>query len=216
MENVQCKLPALPSLDAEQAIHGQRPEFMDKEWFLNGTVMPPGQEFLVLGIKKVVQRWEDGKPVEAIVEHPDRELPDVEALNQAIPKSEWDITPDGKPRPPWSLSYAVYLLRLQDAQIFTSINSTQGQRAAAKSLSDSIRWMCALKQKMVWPVVTLGSQLFSKRFKNYRPDFVIVPGGWRELSGDGFVEVKQLTASDVGQKVEKPTLAEEMSDAIEF
>src|SRR5262245_22795060 len=97
MENVQNKLPALPTLDAEQAIHGQRIEFIDKEWFLNGVVIPSGQEFLVLGIKKVVQRWEDGKPVEAIVEHPDRELPDIEALNRAIPQSEWDMTPDGEP-----------------------------------------------------------------------------------------------------------------------
>ena len=41
MENVQCKLPALPTLDVEQAIHGQRIEFVDKEWFLNDAVMPP-------------------------------------------------------------------------------------------------------------------------------------------------------------------------------
>src|SRR5215470_2460313 len=89
MENVQCKLPALPTLDVEQAIHGQRIEFVDKEWFLNDAVMPPGQEFLVLGIKKVAQRWENGKPDEAIVERPDRKLPDIEALNAAILQSEY-------------------------------------------------------------------------------------------------------------------------------
>jgi len=216
MENVQCKLPALPTLDVEQAIHGQRIEFVDKEWFLNDAVMPPGQEFLVLGIKKVAQRWENGKPAEAIVERPDRELPDIEALNAAILQSEWETTPDGQLRPPWSLAYAVYLLRLHDAQIFTVINSTDGQRVAAVTLHNSIEWMCALKGTMVWAIVTLRSQLFSKRFKKHRPDFVIAPNGWRELSGNGLVEVKQLTAATIGQKVEEPTLAEEMKDAVRF
>ena len=53
MENVQCKLPALPTLDVEQAIHGQRIEFVDKEWFLNDAVMPPGiKSFLSSALRK--------------------------------------------------------------------------------------------------------------------------------------------------------------------
>jgi hypothetical protein len=214
MEKVQNKLPALPTLNAEQAIHGQRIAFQDQKWFLNEILIPADQEFLVLGIKKVVQRWEGNKPVDPIVEQPGKDLPDVAALNSAIPEEQWPLGPDNQPRAPWSLAYAVYLLRLPGAQICTSINGTGGQRVAAVALRDAIEWMAALKQEFVWPVVTLGAQLYSKRFKKYRPDYAIVR--WCRFGGDGLTEVKQLTAGDVGEKVEKPTLAEEMNDAIPF
>src|SRR5262249_47014064 len=61
------------------------------------------QLFLVVGTAECVQRWEDGKPVETITDKP---LPDVDKLNEAIPKEEWDEGING-PSPPWQRQRAV-------------------------------------------------------------------------------------------------------------
>jgi hypothetical protein len=203
----------LPVLSAEQGIHGKLIQFKDRQHLLrDGTAIPPDRVFLVLGMKKVAQRWENGLPIEEIVEQPGENL-DVAALNGKVPKDECELGEDGQPKAPWSQAYAIHLLDLKDAQIFTHINSTNGQGAAYGTLKDRVQWMQALRRELVLPIVTLGEELFSKRFRKYRPEFVII--GWRKFGG-GSAEPKQLEkpSGSIGEKVAEPTLKEALDDEI--
>ena len=58
-------------------------------WNSNGrtpTGAPRRAELVIVGIKRVLQKWKDGKP-EVIDTFP---LPDPELLNDAIPNNEWE------------------------------------------------------------------------------------------------------------------------------
>jgi hypothetical protein len=213
-EKVNLPVPALPILNADRGLNGPLAKFVDKLWTLEEEPIPPDERFWVLGNKKVAQHWENGRVVEEIVEP--NELPDINALNAKIPKETWELGADGiTPQPPWSIAAAVYLLRERDALVCTSINKTGGQHAAANSLRSRIEWMCALKNELVWPIVTLGSKLHSRQFKKHRPDFIVVE--WRRFGG-GPVEPPQLEkpSGSIGEKVEPPTLKEELNDEIGF
>ena len=60
----------------------------------DGLPIPPAPK-LVLGMRTILRRWVDKKPID-IAEHP---LPDVDALNAAIPKP-WPTGLNGQEEPP--------------------------------------------------------------------------------------------------------------------
>ena len=213
MANVDQNDSKLPVLNAEQGVHGKIVQFKDREHLLrDGTAIPPDQAFLILGARPILQRWEQRIPVEENVEQP---LPDVEQLNDEIPKDQWELDDNGKPKAPWSPAWAVYLLDPKDAQIYTHINGTKGQKVAYETLRSKIEWMRALRGELVLPIVTLGDELFSKQFRKYRPEFVIID--WRRFGG-GPAKPKRLEkpSGSIGEKVEEPTLREELDDEILF
>ena len=51
--------------------------------------------------------------------HPRQALTDPDALNAAIPMTEWELDLDGKPRPPWELIYAIYMIDLATGATYT-------------------------------------------------------------------------------------------------
>jgi hypothetical protein len=156
----------------------------------------------------------DLKQIELVIRI-EMDFPDVAALNDQIPKNQWELDAiTGEPRAPWSLAYAVYLFDPTDAQIYTHINSTNGQRVAYATLRERIEWMRAYRGETVAPIVTLSDKLFSKRFGKFRPEFVIVE--WRRPPGEP-TEPKRLEkppSGIMGEKVEPPSLGEELNDAI--
>src|SRR5262245_1956043 len=93
-QTVQNKLLALPVLDADKATHGPLGKFRDRDWLLQEMPISPEEKFLVLGIRKVVQRWEDGRVVEEILDQPNKELPNPDKLNTAIPMNTWELGAD--------------------------------------------------------------------------------------------------------------------------
>src|SRR5271165_6422893 len=138
----------IPILNSERGTHGLIIQYKDRQHMLtSGTVIPPDRQFLAIGMKRVIQYWQGGvpDPSKDIVEQPGVEFPDVAALNNKVPKEQWELDNAGNPRPPWSLSYAIYLLDMKDAQIYTHINSTKGQCRAFEALQGRIQWMCALR-----------------------------------------------------------------------
>jgi crossover junction endodeoxyribonuclease RuvC len=210
----------LPVLNADRGTHGELIQFKDpprQHLRQDGTAMPPDWRGLVINMAKVIQFWQGGRPDPSkdIVEQPGKEFPDVAALNDQIPKSQWELDDNGNPRAPWSVSYAVYLFDPNDAQIYTHINSTGGQREAYRTLRERIELMRAYRGETVAPVVTLGEKIFSKRFNKYRAEFV--PVEWRRPPGEP-AEPKRLEKSPsgglIGEKVEPPTLSEELNDAV--
>jgi hypothetical protein len=74
--------------------------------------------------------------------------------------------------------------------------------------------MRAYRGETVAPIVTLGEKLFSKRFNKFRAEFVIVE--WRRPRGEP-VEPRRIEKSPagfIGEKVEAPTLKEELNDEV--
>jgi hypothetical protein len=203
--------PRVPVLNAEEGIHGKLIQFKDRQHLLrDGTVVPADRKFAVIGRRKIAQRWEAGIPVDEIVEQSGTPL-DVAALNDAVPTDEWETDEvTGEPRPPWSLSFAIYVVDLKDAQIYTCINSTKGQAAAYGTLGNRIEWMSAIRGEPVLPIVTLGEELFSKRFRKYRPEFVIVD--WRKP------DALSTPLAPISHRIATPTntTAEDLGDEIPF
>jgi hypothetical protein len=209
----------LPALNADRGTHGELILYKDRQHLLSdSTAIPPDRQFLVIGMTKVIQFWQGGRPDNSKdkVEQPGKEFSDIDVvkLNDKVPKKQWELDLNGEPKPPWSLAYAIYLFDPKDAQIYTHIGSTGGQRVAFLTLRERIEWMHAYRGETVAPIVTLGEKLFSKRFGKYRAEFIIVE--WRRPRGEP-AEPKRLEKSPsgiIGEKVSEPTLKEELDDEI--
>jgi hypothetical protein len=173
--------------------------------------MPPGREYLVRGTRATVLHFEGGKVVDEI-EYIDGK-PDVAALNEKIPRSQWELGHDGEPRPAWVLSWAVLLLDTQDAGLYKHTGTSKGQCVAFKSLQKRINWMQNLRGELIVPIVTLGDELFSRRFKKYRPEFIIKD--WRRFKNGPTGAMRlEKPKEPVGEKVEAPAEKDELDDII--
>ena len=76
-------------------------------------------ELIVTDILRVAQKWKDGKPVETRILGPGENFPDLEALNEAAPKSEWVEGPDGQKRGPHQNQYIAHALDPKTMDQFT-------------------------------------------------------------------------------------------------
>jgi len=134
---------------------------------------------LVIGYTTVLRRWKDQKP-EYKTERP---LPDPEDLNAAIPVAEWETGLDGKPMPPWKLTFVVYLVELETGALFTYAHDTFGAMQAYTVLEEQIAVYRLLRGEDVWPVVLLEKRPWKSRKwgMQIRPHYQIVD--WRRTGG---------------------------------
>lgn len=176
------------------------------KWLLNNKP-PPDLRLLVVGTAAVAQHWQDGKVVASIW---DGDLAEVcEEGNEAIPKDQWEILPDGKQKKPWSVSSVVYLVDISTAKKLTVAAATVGQKIAVEILSDQIATMRKLRGGEVIPEIRLGVDSFPTRFgtRKPRPDYDVV--NWFDPSGKAAPQLALPT-------VEEPTTGEILSDEIPF
>jgi hypothetical protein len=145
-------------------------------------VQPVEGPYLLLGMEQGYQRWKDQTLIDEIIDKP---LPDLEQLNAAIPKSEWEPGPDGHPSPPYSHQYCVYLLDPNDGQFFTLMNKTVGMKILWESLAERWKVMRHLRGADVIAVVNLATRPFktAKWGIKYRPDLKVLE--WRKPGGGG-------------------------------
>jgi hypothetical protein len=137
-------------------------------------------EMLVLGISECVRRYKDGK-WEIIDTKP---LPCPDDLNSKIPVSEWQIGIDGKPRPPWEHTVAVYLINTATGEVFTFVGATTGARIAYEHIRDAVATKRFLQGAKVVPLVRLSERPMRTKFgPRTRPHFEIV--GWKSPPEDG-------------------------------
>src|SRR5262249_19491638 len=74
-------------------------------------------ELIPIDIIRVVQKWIDGMPVETIIVAPGEKFPDIKAMNEEAPQSEWREY-SGEMVGPWQMQYLVYLLNAQTLDKF--------------------------------------------------------------------------------------------------
>jgi hypothetical protein len=136
----------------------------------DGLPIPPTPK-LVIGMRRIVRRWLDHKPID-ITEQP---LPDVDALNAAIPKP-WPLGLSGQEEPPHAVHYVVQFCDPQTGQLYTFVNKTYGSKLTYEQLEDQIAVMCALRGANVVPVVLLDqAPMKTRNFgTKLRPHFKVI------------------------------------------
>src|SRR5262245_63076661 len=107
-------------LPGDRVMRGITARWSDTSSWVDRDGLPLPETMLVIGYTTVLRRWVNKKP-EYIVEHP---LPDPKLLNDAIPVTEWEVGLDGKPRPPWALTFVIYAVDLKTGALFTYASST--------------------------------------------------------------------------------------------
>jgi hypothetical protein len=186
--------------------------------------LPADLELVAVDVGRVVQRWQDQQPVETIVLQPHQKFPDVEEMNEKVPRKEWVEGPDGQPRGPWQAQHILYLLDPKTMDRFTFPTGTAGGRIAIHELRDKLMWMRRLRGPNIYPVVTLADTFMNTRFGGrQRPHFKIVR--WVRLGGEGGeVEALQPPVDKPVQPtpepelplttVKEPSIQEDMDDEI--
>jgi hypothetical protein len=193
-----------------------------------GNEIPGDLELVAADVIRLVQKWQDRKPVETIVLQPHQKFPNVEAMNDAVPRDEWEEGPAGL-HGPWQSQHLLYLVNLETMDKYSFPSSTVGGRIAIRDLRERIVWMRRLKGSDVYPVVTLSRSWMNTKYGGrWRPAFNIKPN-WVRLGG-GEAEalppspatsptpiaasVQQVAPQSDLPKVSEPSLKEEMNDEI--
>jgi len=197
----------------------------------DGDELSTDLELVAVDIGRVVQKWSDGQPVETIILEPHQKFPDVEEMNEKVPKKEWVEGPDGNMRGPWQAQHILYLLDPKTMDKYTFPTGTTGGRIAIRELVDKTTWMRRLRGPNVYAVVLPSDTFMNTKWGGrQRPHFKIVR--WVSLGGEGG-QVEALpppppppTSKDAPapqttsqpdlplNEVKEPSLAEEMDDEI--
>jgi hypothetical protein len=201
----------------DRVIVGVMTRCVDGQWTGDGMPIPKDTRLLALATTMVLQHWQDETPIETIRAKPGQSytaLVDLrDDLNSKIDESTWETGMDGSPRPPWVLSFIVYMLNPVTAEKFTYVNSTIGARIAVADLKDKVASMRAIKGEHVIAEVELASKPMKTKFgQKIRPHFDVV--GWKTF--DTGHKPAQLESPRGIQPVEPPTLGEEIKDEISF
>lgn len=176
---------------------------VDGRWEDKDGLTPP-DNLMAMGTARCLQCWKDQQPVDTIVETEAEPLPDADELNAAIPVEEWEKGLDGKPRPPWQVQCAVYLIDPVSGSTWTFINSTMGARIAYERLTDKFRWMRRLRGDNIAPIVKLDSRPMKTTFgQKMRPEFTILE--WRDLGGGKAAAPLQIAHEAVPAPAAVPT-----------
>jgi hypothetical protein len=193
--------------DQEKQINGPFVKFLDGEWTIGGMPIDDPYRPIALDVAHTYTRWQNQSVIDEIADKP---LPDLDELNAAIPKEEWELDMDGKPRPPWSNTFKIFFLDTATGERSIYATSTIGGKIAWGRLVDKTQWMRRLRGENVVARVELDVAPMKTRFgMKKRPDFKILE--WVDLNSG-----TPLPAADAPQlqKVEEPTVAEDLNDEI--
>jgi hypothetical protein len=186
----------------------------------DGDELPADLELVAVDVARVVQKWQDQKPVKTIILEPHQKFPDIKKMNEETPKEEWIEDDKGNVRGPYQAQHIVYLLDLKTMDKFTYPTGTIGGAIAVGELVRKINWIRKLRGRNVHAIVKLDKTWWpTSHGGRFRPHFV---ARWVRLGGDGG-EVEALpspahpTTSQPElplNEVKEPSLAEDMNDEI--
>jgi hypothetical protein len=163
-------------------------------------------ELIVVDVPRVVQKWQHGK-AETRILGPGEPVPDIEALNAAVPDEEKEVGPNGQKTGPYQFVYVVYFFHEPSVKKFTYITGSVGGGICVRELVDALKWFRKWRQASVCPIIQLGTTFMPTRFGGrQRPYFNILR--WvRPNDGQGEAAVltprdpPRLGAANVNQKM---------------
>jgi hypothetical protein len=189
----------------------------EAEWVTgDGDELSQDRELVAVDTIRIVQKWIDQKPEETVFVAPGQPFPDVKAMNDKAPKSEWRENLNGEMVGPWQAQHVLYLVDPQTLDKFSYPTSTVGGTVALRELCDKVKWLREAKRNHnAHAVVTLSDKHMNTRFGGrQRPHFNIVR--FIELGGDGALSASKPLAIEGGatglHEVKEPTLKEELND----
>jgi hypothetical protein len=148
--------------------------------------------------------------------------------NDQVPKSEWLVDMNGKPKGPWQFQQVCHLLDPKSMAQFHWVDSTTGGSICIRECIDSVKAMRRFRPGAA-PVIELSEKFMNTKFGGRnRPHFII--RSWVNLPGSEpqqaaalpapiSAAAKPITTLDVAaplETVKPPTVAEEMNDEIGF
>ena len=188
------------SLTSGHIIKGQILKWNETSGWCDRDGLRPPETMLAIALSEALQCWKNRKPVETIVDKP---LPDVNDLNEAVPRSEWELDLAGKPKGPWSHQVIVYLIDPTSGGFYTYLNSTIGARIVVEQLKEKVITMRALRGARVVPVVKLSHRPMKTSFGiKHRPEFEVLD--WRHWGGGGSAVSGPATPQISGPTSESP------------
>jgi hypothetical protein len=187
------------------------------EWEVDGDVIDPATRLILIDVARIVTRWgKDKKPLETMVLEPGEKFPDVEAWNDALPKSEWVEGMNG-PRGPWQSQQIVYFVNPKTMAQYHWADGSVGGSIAIREAVESTKAMRRFRPGAA-PVVELSSKHMNTKFGGReRPHFEIL--NWITLPGSEAPSPGNaaLPAPPAGIKAVEPvSIAEELNDEIGF
>jgi hypothetical protein len=191
----------------------------------DGEKVSPGLELVAVDIIRVVQKWENKRPVGTPrILGPGEKIPDIKALNEACPKSEWGTDPNGKPQGPYQLQYVLYLINLATMDRYTYPTNTTGGGICAHDFVDKVKLMRQFRGEHVFAVLTLSDIFMNTRFGGRQRPHLLIKR-WVRMGGDNrpappvphptieaTAEPAKTEPLPEMQTVTEPTLAEQMGD----
>jgi hypothetical protein len=169
-----------------RVIQGTRINFTNEATWIDAAKqkMPADLELIVVDIGRIVQKWgTDNKPAEPpIILAPNQKYPDVTAMNEACPKSEWRER-FGKLEGPYQAQHVVYMLDPKTMNKYSWPTSTVGGSICVSELVEKTKLMRRFRGQRVYAVVRLGNTLMSKKYNRQRPDLLVQR--WVTLDGSG-------------------------------
>jgi hypothetical protein len=196
--------------------YGPIEKFTDGDWSIGGVPADPKRRLVAVHTQTFIRRWRDKKVIETITTMP---LPDLDALNAAVPRSEWEIGLDGNPLKPYERAHRLDLLNLDSGEHTTFVAATAGAARAVSLLKDQVRWMRRMRGPNVVPQLTLSWAPFKTQFgMKKRPDFKVA--GWFDLGGGGPAAVQTQAPKQLPPvapaPVQAPSTGEALNDSIPF
>jgi hypothetical protein len=190
----------------------------------NGEEMSRERELIAVDIARIVQKWIDQMPVETIIVPPGERFPDVQAMNEAAPKSEWREDLNGNMRGPYVMQYLLYLIDAHSLDRYTFATSTIGGGIACRELADKVAWMRKYRGPKVSAVITLADAFMKTKYGGrQRPHFQIVRWIGFDTGGGETLPARKppLEGGAVAKpeappwnEVKEPSLQEELGDEI--
>src|SRR5262249_18829693 len=120
-----------------------------------GEVIEPSRELIVLGLKKIVQKFVAGKLVDTRIIPDGEPAPNIKTLNEAAPREEWGTDLTGNPGGPYVLVLALKLLDENTMDRFVFVTQSKGGFIAIGDLSDKTKIIRRIKNdNNIVPVVS--------------------------------------------------------------
>jgi hypothetical protein len=92
-----------------------------------GEEIGPDKELIVLGLKKVVQKFVGRKLLDTIVVPDSEKVPNLKEMNDAAPREEWGIDLNDNPVGPYTLVLVLKLDQRRDARSFCFHHEQRGR-----------------------------------------------------------------------------------------
>jgi hypothetical protein len=201
---------------------------------------PVTNDLIALDVRRVVNKWgkeRDKPPLETIELKPGERWPDIAAMNNACPRSEWREGFNGELVGPWAGQHIVIFVDPETMVRYwwPSPITTIGSARCVRDLVDQTRLMRRFKRQInLYPVVELSHTHMPTRFRGReRPHLIVkkwivlgpdddkvlpAPDNTPSLSGSATEKPPAAAGKVIDQlkTVEPPTRKEELEDEIPF